>query len=69
MYRIQNFKDGDHIYMYKESRWEYRGQVVCVTQNAYGLNNKQIKGIVMVNKKLFESQGYIGRQLDPKRHQ
>ena len=69
MYRIQNFKDGDHIYMYNDSKWEHRGQVVRVTQNAYGLNNKQIKGIVMVNKKLFESQGYIGRQLDPKRHQ
>ena len=69
MYRIQNFKDGDHIYMYNGSKWEYRGQIILVTPSAYGLNSKRTKGIMMVNKNLFESQGYIGRQLDPKRHQ
>ena len=69
MYRIENFKDGDYLYMYGCSKWEYKGKIVCVTPTAYGLHNSRIRGIVMVNKKLFETQGYIGRTLSPKKHQ
>ena len=69
MYRIEDFKDGDHLYKHGRSKWEYKGKIVCVTPSSYGLHNSRIRGIVMVNKKLFETQGYIGRTLSPKKHQ
>ena len=69
MYRIENFKDGDHIYKYGNEKWKYKGKIVHVTVSAYGIRSNKIRGIVMINKKVFESQGFIGRTLDPKKHQ
>ena len=69
MYRIENFKDGDHIHRYENGKWIYKGKIVCATKSGYGIRNDKIRGIIMINKKVFESQGYIGRTLDPKRHQ
>ena len=60
MYRIKNFKIGDQIYEHKESEWKYCGKIVRVTDECYGIRIKSIVGIIMTNKNLFESLGYIG---------
>jgi hypothetical protein len=61
MYRIKNFEMGDHLYKHDDSAWQYKGQIVNVTQGSYGVRSDKICGIVMINRDLFETQGYIAR--------
>ena len=62
MYRINNFVAGDHLYRYDDSEWKYKGQITTVNDTSYGIRSDKICGIVMVNKSLCETQGYIACQ-------
>ena len=60
MYKIKNFKVGDKIYQHANSNWELCGKIVRVTDECYGMRIKSIIGIIMTNKHVFETLGYIG---------
>ena len=60
MYKIKNFKVGDKIYQHTNSNWELCGKIARVTDECYGMRIKSIVGIIMTNRYIFESLGYIG---------
>ena len=60
MYKIKNFKVGDKIYQHINSNWELCGEIARVTDECYGMRIKSIVGIIMTNRYIFESLGYIG---------
>lgn len=62
MYRIRDFKVGDKMYRHTNSNWELCGKIVRVTDECYGMRIKSIAGIIMTNKDLFETLGYIGEE-------
>ena len=62
MYKIKNFKVGEKIYHYTNSNWELCGEIARVTDECYGMRIKSIAGIIMTNKNLFETLGYIGEE-------
>jgi hypothetical protein len=62
MYRINNFEVGDYLYKYDGSEWKYKGRIATVNNASYGIRNDKICGIVMINKSLCKTQGYIACQ-------
>ena len=59
MYRIEDFNVGNKLYRFKNSRWEFVTTVVEKTRTNYSITNKHLKGVLVVDRSLLESEGLI----------
>jgi hypothetical protein len=59
MYRIEDFKVGDRLYRFINSKWEYVTSIVVKSHTSYGIRNKHVNGIIMIERNIMEKEGYI----------
>ena len=59
MYRIEDFKVGDKLFRFTNSKWEYVTSIVVKSHTSYGIRNKHVEGIVMVERNIMEKEGLI----------
>ena len=66
VYKITDFKVGDHLFKFEDGVWIDHGKIVLEQGSVFGIREVKHEGIIMLRKDVLYSEGFIAskNQLD-----